>query len=420
MSIKIKYKNIFNFKTSCILFGCLFYILPLQAQWQKVADLGSKARSTFPIFTYRGNILVRSTHGILLSKDTGRTWQFGDSSDAMKACFSFVAKDSLIFTANLIYGVYYSADSGKTWKRSGNLPLKGIDVEHIVCSGSNIIITTDYDSIYISKDNGQHWIPSDSGIKKPSCLFCTSELSSFVNLGNKTYVFYGNYSFVTYDHGLHWIQKRDSCPVGFRILSIANTIITATGNNEIYISKDSINTWFKVLNSLDNVIQITTDSHIVAAAASMYGGVWISLDSGMHWKQINDGLPLGKDVSGVTILGNYIFVGFMSLDGIIYRRALSEITGIKPEEHTFISNQNAFGIKIYPNPFKHSASMDFERPLNKGILHIYSIKGQEIYTKENIMTAHIELQKGRMASGIYYFKLEENNKVLATGNLEIE
>ena len=64
--------------------------------------------------------------------------------------------------------------------------------------------------------------------------------------------------------------------------------------------------------------------------------------------------------------------------------------------------------------------MDFERPLNKGTLHIYSIKGQEIYTKENIMTAHIELQKGRMSSGIYYYRLEENNKVLGSGKIEIE
>jgi len=419
MSIKIKYKNIFNFKTSCILFGCLFYILPLQAQWQKVADLGMKAGGTYPMFSYDGNIFVIASNGTIISVDTGRTWQVIDSSDAMKAVSQIVLKDSILFAACRTYGVYSSLDSGKTWKRAGNLPMKGIFVNNIIISGSNIIITTGADSIYISKDNGQHWIPSNSGIRKPSCLFCTSQLSSFVNLDHRTYVFYGIYSFVTYDHGLHWIQKRDSCPVGFAITSIGNTIITVSGNNEIYISNDSISSWSKIISTTDHVVNLTTNGNVVAASAGIYGGVWISLDSGMHWKQINDGLPSGNGVEGVCILGNYIFSGFET-SGLIYRRALSEVTGIKSEEKSYLSNQNAFGIKVFPNPFKHSASMDFERPLNKGTLHIYSIKGQEIYTKEKIMTAHIELQKGRMSSGIYYYRLEENNKVLATGNLEIE
>ena len=390
-----------------------FCFFSANAQWQKVANLGANAGGPRPFCTFKSNILLRTSLGTHLSTDTGKTWKLVDSSEAMKYAF-FVANDSLIFASCYLYGVYVSSDSGKTWKRSGDLPTK-VMVNNIVVNGPHIIVTTGYDSIYVSKDNGLHWFPSNNGLKKPSDP--SSVLYGLLNLDNKTFICYGLTTFVTYDNGLSWHHFADSSPISYPIVTLGYNIISAH-LNKIFISGDSTLHWKYVATlGSDAIYQFAKNGVILMAAAGDDGGVEVSKDSGQTWFAMKDGLP-GTQVMGVAILGDYAVAGVRQ--GQIYRRSLSEITGMKGKYETNLYSQEILKVKIYPNPFKNTAIVEFGRGLHNGVFHIYTMKGQEINSIQNINSDRIELQKGKLASGMYIYTVTEGNEKIAVGKIEIE
>lgn len=74
--------------------------------------------------------------------------------------------------------------------------------------------------------------------------------------------------------------------------------------------------------------------------------------------------------------------------------------------------------KVYPNPFSNSTILRFDYLESQNyVLHIINQHGQIIQTINNVTSGEIEINKGRMNKGVYYYRLENEKEIIANGKL---
>jgi hypothetical protein len=77
--------------------------------------------------------------------------------------------------------------------------------------------------------------------------------------------------------------------------------------------------------------------------------------------------------------------------------------------------------RIYPNPSNQSALLEFRNPAKQNCtLTLYDLRGQVIRRVNNINEERVEIERGNLESGIYFFQLQTDREILATGKLMIE
>ena len=78
-------------------------------------------------------------------------------------------------------------------------------------------------------------------------------------------------------------------------------------------------------------------------------------------------------------------------------------------------------VKLYPNPFSNSASIniDIAVKLNNASIRIFDISGKEVKTINNINKNLVILEKGEMTAGLYFYKLLNNSSEVYNGKFII-
>ena len=408
-------------KIALVILLTIFSFFDGFSQWKKVYDSNSTYTT---LFTDGNNVIARNNNGVMFTRDSGKSWIQVDTSIAMKMAIDFVRKDSAIFATSLslgnhVGGVYFSIDSGLTWKRSSSWPFTS-NPSKIAISGNNILVITDLDRIVISKDNGISWDTSNTGL--PSYKYGTPPyyqtriLRGFIfNKGN-VYVFSNNDEYVSFNNGVSWHLKKDSCPFGSgNGISIGDSIF-AGGYNQgahIYISPDSGLTWninFSPNVLADGIGTIGRLGEFLFAAINNEGVVF-SKDKGQNWIFINAGLSQ-EGAANLTFVHNDIYCS--NNIGQIFKRSLTDATGIN---YVYNNSFELIHLKVYPNPMKFSSTFEFGRVLNNGILRIYDLNGKQIETISNINSQSLLLKRNNLVNGQYFYELEEKQKKLACGKL---
>ncbi|HET6990895.1 MAG TPA: SBBP repeat-containing protein, partial [Bacteroidia bacterium] len=82
--------------------------------------------------------------------------------------------------------------------------------------------------------------------------------------------------------------------------------------------------------------------------------------------------------------------------------------GINSEE------QSSIIFSISPNPFNSSTTIRFNSQLKNGEVELFNLYGQEIKSIKNISADKIEIERGDLSDGIYFIRLSEENKLIAT------
>jgi len=78
-------------------------------------------------------------------------------------------------------------------------------------------------------------------------------------------------------------------------------------------------------------------------------------------------------------------------------------------------------IKIFPNPFSTSATLEFENEKNeKYSLHIYNTAGQLVRKIDNITNTSVRIKRENLNSGLYFFQLLNNTDGVGSGKIMIE
>jgi hypothetical protein len=76
---------------------------------------------------------------------------------------------------------------------------------------------------------------------------------------------------------------------------------------------------------------------------------------------------------------------------------------------------------VVPNPMSSSALLQFENP--DGLVHelqINDVTGKLVYQQSGITTGQVELEKGKLKSGMYFYALFREKLVVSTGKLLVD
>ncbi len=95
----------------------------------------------------------------------------------------------------------------------------------------------------------------------------------------------------------------------------------------------------------------------------------------------------------------------------------------------YVSDENSVSVKeivtennpvtIYPNPFSSSVTIQFHIPVKDVEVIIFNLHGQKIKSIKNISAENIKIERGDIASGLYFIQLTQDGKVIATNKLII-
>ena len=105
------------------------------------------------------------------STDNGNTWNVSSLSYPADQIRSMYYDGSTLFACDA--GLYASTDMGKTWTLrygvtfdSTGYPVKVMLFRSVVKYNQILVASVDFESMYISTDNGFHWMPFNDGIIK--------------------------------------------------------------------------------------------------------------------------------------------------------------------------------------------------------------------------------------------------------------
>ncbi|MCB0380592.1 MAG: T9SS type A sorting domain-containing protein [Flavobacteriales bacterium] len=82
-------------------------------------------------------------------------------------------------------------------------------------------------------------------------------------------------------------------------------------------------------------------------------------------------------------------------------------------------NQNKSDFIVFPNPLSIQTTLRSDNSLHNATLTVYNLSGQQIKQIKNINGQTISLQRDNLPSGLYFIRLTEDSKVIATEKLII-
>ncbi len=83
--------------------------------------------------------------------------------------------------------------------------------------------------------------------------------------------------------------------------------------------------------------------------------------------------------------------------------------------------ETGFKFQIFPNPFDQSATVEFDNPQHEDFdLMVYNPVGQLLLSIENIKSDHVKIERRNLADGIYFFRLQKEGELMATGKFILE
>ncbi len=134
--------------------------------------------------------------------------------------------------------------------------------------------------------------------------------------------------------------------------------------------------------------------------------LYLTQDGGHSWP---GGLATAIGDPGSTVIhANDLMWGFFqqhSLD--------CPATGTSERIH------NHHTLKVYPNPFNHSAKIEFDGKIIDCEIIIHNISGHHVKTIRNIEDTKFLLNRGHLPSGLYFIQLFGEGKLLSTNKIMI-
>ena len=119
-------------------------------------------------------------------------------------------------------------------------------------------------------------------------------------------------------------------------------------------------------------------------------------------------------VDQITVTGNLLFWEFPNF--ISSYLGDGPVTS-NPEE----AAQSSVEVKVFPNPFTTTTRIEIPRHgESTTFLQLFSAQGQLIREFQVTFEDHIEVEKGNLAAGLYYFTLSNTQEKLGTGKLIVQ
>ncbi|MBX7156683.1 MAG: T9SS type A sorting domain-containing protein [Bacteriodetes bacterium] len=294
--------------------GEVFFSYDNASTWNRITGLPS-TYGVKKMMKYSLGLVGLSATGVYYSSDSGSTWKnvspfgyfFGSLSCQATGSKLIIALENLNGQPS---GVFASLDSGKTW----SVQSKGIHCTTVLSfaqSNSTLYIGTLGNGMFRSTNYGELWEPVNRmyGMDNIHKLLVHGDtiLAGTQNAG----------LYVSYNKGDTWQKSGSFFSVGMGVLSLHkenNTIYLGTNRSGdgLYTTTDFGKTWAeKKKGFVDNIAIKTICAQGDTIVTGFYNGVYVSTNKGENW-QLPDS-PLRKEVRSMLYYRNNFWAAVDSL-----------------------------------------------------------------------------------------------------------
>jgi hypothetical protein len=423
------------YKLRILFFSFVLFILGsiiLNAQWKEVIHTQGQDKA---IVVNNTNIYTGFDRniGAFLSTDQGTTWTPIDSGLTSKNVGSFVVRGADLFAgtaqAGNVAGVFMSKDKGTNWAAI-NTGLTSLQIGPLLVSGTYLFAGSSGGGAFRLNINNINagWTPIDSGLTMPNVptYYLDSTIDAYAVIGTNLFAASNNGVFLSTNNGASWDSVNTGLPGRWPTeadcFAVNGTnLFVGTNGSGIFLSTNNGASWDSVNTGLTDryvtSLQSVDATHLLAGTKS--NGVFLSTNNGGDWTPIDFGLT-NLNVFCLAFDGTYLYAGTGGNSiqgGGVWRRPLSEITGIKEVvsnqlPHNYLLQQN------YPNPFNPTTIINYTVPkTGLVVIKVYNILGKKITTLVNgeksagNYTVKLSAERYRLSSGIYFYRMTSGNFV---------
>ncbi len=259
--------------------------------------------------TILGNTILAGTpQGLFYSTDDGSSWQ-SPLTLPQDWILSLTSNGETLFAGTGSYGVFISYDTGKSWVLANTG--ESVPASSLMPCGNTLYANVG-GAILRSKDSGYTWSFYLDGVHALANSTLNT-ISSIASLGPNFYAG-SNGVFLTTDNGNTWIPRDSGLPADYvvSLISKNSKLFAGTKSNGVFVSSDSGATWNEANNGLSSELQVLALSAagndiMVESSSPPYGVIWgifISSDEGQTW--VSHSTPQG-DLKFVTSIDTFIF-----------------------------------------------------------------------------------------------------------------
>ncbi len=334
------------------------------------------------------------SRGVYFSENSGNSWR-ATSGLPCANVKSMTTSNSSIFAGTAGQGLFKSTDNGNVWSKSGEGIPDWVSITALAVNGNTLFAGTS-EGLFTSSDDGSSWVKGILG----------SQIQAFAIKGNTILaaVYWGGV-YMSTDNGNTWNQINNGLPnrpVNAVIFS-GSTIFAGTDGNGIYRSVDNGNSWIPVNSGLTNQLILSIAVIGSSVFAGTDGGLFVTTNNGSLWTQLRYGSFRALAVSGSTLFASTYSGASMSTDNggtwmdvneglvqLIYAFVFSgtNVFAATSGSGVFINQSLLTGtddeiataqeVCIYPNPAVHSITLETNDIVPEGMLHLYNISGQQV------------------------------------------
>lgn len=294
--------------TLFLLFICIHSSGILQAQWQVTSDPG---QLNFLNLTSHDSkiysITAADTNKLRVSDNNGDLWQF-INTEGQNIQDIIGVGNSLFICAPNGY-VSQSEDGGQTWVEVSN----GLEQNNLIAlEYADSTLYAGGSGIFKSSDSGENWENISTNLTGE--ITCIKKSGNFLLAGTEN-----NGAWKTSNEGLVWTPMINNLPLHINTIESKGNYWFAGTSEGIYYSNDNGASWNSTSVSYSISSFVIFQDYIFAGSYS--NGVYISLNSGISWQTMNDGLGV-LNVNCLAVNQDYIFAGTTNK---VWRRELLDL-----------------------------------------------------------------------------------------------
>ncbi len=279
----------------------------------------------------------------------------------------------------------------------------------ILLDNDQMFAATNY--VYLSYDAGESWIPCNFDrpiTSEPIMSITASQIDPrVVYVAARPNLLTGipPKVMVSKDRGASWSDITGDLPNRDIIIQVAPhspwivyAVIGGFGTSHLYRSYDAGLSWTDIGQGLPDLPTSTVAIDPEYPQNIYVGndlGVWVSIDNGLTWNPLQNGMPAASIVLDFSILKETRKIRAVTHGNGIYEKSLL------PPEPGYID----FDVKIplnplldvrnYPNPFRERTTISFHLPQSSAVvLEIYNSLGELVKTFPNTyyLSGYVEIE----------------------------